>query len=172
MVLIGGIGVLVVVAFVAAVAFGRDTTTKPGDRIGVIPARGTATGIAILVGRCEDERVHDVGVRVPGGAPVWHIRSDKGGINRSYVLGATPPFGFATTTPFTSLPAGPLEIDVTVDRSTDTRTFDPAHLDDEGAVGAPCGERDLGVVPVLFIIGAIGVIVAYGVMVRRFLVTR
>ena len=50
--------------------------------------------------------------------------------------------------------------------------FDPAHLATSAAVGAPCGQRDIGFVPVLFVLGALGVVLAYGAMVRRFLLTR
>lgn len=173
MVLTGGIGVLVVIAFVAAVAFGRDTTVKPGDRVAVIAAQGAPHGFAILVGRCEDERVHDVELRTPGGPPLWEIRSAKGGIDRSFVPGdGTVPFGFETTTALQPLPPGPLEAVVKVDDSVDSRQFDPAHLEKTSSVGAPCGSRDIGLVPLLFALGGAGVVLAYGAMVRRFLITR
>jgi hypothetical protein len=173
MVLPGGIGVLVVVAFVAAVALGRDTTVKPGDRVAVIAAREAPRGLAILVGRCEDERVRDVELRVPGGPPLWEIRSVKGGIDRSYVPGEDPPpFGFETTTALQPFPPGPLEAVVTVDASVDSQRFDPTHLDETSSVGAPCGSRDIGLVPLLFALGGAGVVLAYGAMVRRFLLTR
>jgi hypothetical protein len=173
MVLTGGIGVLVVVAFVAAVAFGRDTTAKPGDRIAIVPVKGAPAGFEVLVGRCEDERVRAVEVRRPGGAALWRIDSDRGGIERSFIVGAEPPpFGFRDVTKLQTLPAGILEAEVTVDRDVDVRQFDPAHLPKKGSVGAPCETRDIGVVPLVFALGAAGVVVAYGAMVRRYLQTR
>jgi hypothetical protein len=173
MVLTGGIGVLVVVAFVAAVAFGRGTTMKPGDRIAVVPLKRSPAGFEILVGRCEDERVRAVEVHAPGGPPLWRIESAKGGIDRSFIVGQDPPpFSYRTTTKLAKLPPGPLEASVTVDEDTDARPFDPAHLSTRGAVGAPCGSHDIGIVPWLFIVGGGGVAVAYGAMVRRFLVSR
>ena len=173
MVLTGGIGVLVVVAFVAAVAFGRGTTVKPGDRIAVVPLKGSPAGFEILVGRCEDERVRSVEVDADGGQPLWRIESTKGGIDRSFIVGQDPPpFSFRTTTKLTSRPTGPLVASVLVDDATDARPFDPAHLSTSGAVGAPCGQRDIGIVPLLFVLGGAGVVIAYGAMVRRFLTAR
>lgn len=173
MVLTGGFGVLVAVAFVAAVAFGRNTTTEPGDRIAVVPLRGSPAGFEILVGRCEDERVRAVEVRAPGGSARWRIESVKGGISRSFIAGQDPPpFGFTTVTKLQPLPPGVLEAEVTVDASVDAKVFDPAHLDRSGAVGSPCGTRDLGVVPLAFAMGCLGVVVGYAAMVRRFVQSR
>jgi hypothetical protein len=173
MVLTGGIGVLVVVAFVAAVAFGRGTTMRPGDRIAVVPLERSPAGFEILVGRCQDERVRAVEVRAPDGPVLWRIESTKGGIDRSFIVGQDPPpFSFRTTTKLGKLPPGPLEASVVVDQSTDARPFDPAHLSTSGAVGAPCGSRDIGIVPWLFIVGGAGVVVAYGAMVQRFVRAR
>lgn len=169
---IGGVGVLVVLAFVGAVALGRDTTLSPGDRVAIVPAEGPA-GIAILAGRCEDERVRAVEVHVPDGPPLWRIESAKGVIARSFVVGAEPPpFGAATVTPLQPLPAGVLEAVLTVDDATDRERFDPAHLEAANAPEAPCGGADLGLVAVLFVAGAVGVFVAYGAMVRRYLAAR
>lgn len=173
MILTGGIGVLVVVAFVAAVTFGRDTTSQPGDRLAIVPLVGSPAGFEVLIGRCDDERVRAVEVRPPGGAPLWRIESVKGGIDRSFIVGQEPPpFSFRTATRLQPLPPGPLEADVTVDESEDAKVFDPAQLSKDGAVGAPCGMRDIGIVPVAFGIGALGVLLAYGAMVRRFLLSR
>jgi hypothetical protein len=170
MVLTGGIGVLVVVAFVAAVAFGRDTTVEPGDRIAVVPLVGSPTGFEVLVGRCQDERVRAVELRAPDGPALWRIESAKGGIDRSFIVGEhPPPFGFATVRQLVPLPPGVLEVDVTVDDTVDARQFDPTHLETSGSVGAPCGPRDIGIVPLVFALGAAGVVLAYGAMVRRFL---
>ena len=83
-----------------------------------------------------------------------------------------PPFSFRTATPLQPLPPGSLEADVTVDRSTDARVFDPSHLSTDGAVGSPCATRDIGIVPVVFGLGALGVVLAYGAMVRRFVVRK
>ena len=173
MVLTGGIGVLVVVAFVAAVAFGRDTTVEPGDRIAVVSLKGSPAGFEVLVGRCENERVRAVELRAPGGPPLWRIESTKGGIDRRFVVGQDPPpFDFATVASLNQVPTGVLEIEITVDKSIDAKQFDPAQLEASGTVGAPCGKRDIGVVALAFALGAFGVVLAYGAMVRRFLQTR
>jgi hypothetical protein len=173
----GGIGVLVVLAFVAVVVFGRNTTVAPGDRIAIVkvgrPAEGDGldgpAGFAVLAGRCEDERVKAVEVRAPDGPPLWRIESPKGVINRTFVVGADAPFGAETVVPLQPLPAGELDAEITVDDIDDVERFDPAHLESADAPEAPCGTADLGVVPLLFILGAAGVVFAYGSMVRRYL---
>ena len=83
----GGIGVLVVLAFVGAVVFGRNTDVGPGERIAVVRSDAPA-GFTILAGRCTDERVNVVEVRAQVGSPLWRIESDKGVIDRSFDVGA------------------------------------------------------------------------------------
>lgn len=163
---------LVVLAFVVAVVFGRNTTVAPGDRVAVVRSGGP-TGFTILAGRCDDERVRAVEVHAPDGPPLWRIESAKGVIARSFVVGAEPPpFGAATVAPLQPFPPGVLEAVLTVDDTTDRERFDPAHLESADAPEAPCGDADLGVVPLLFVVGAAGVVVTYAAMVRRFLQAR
>jgi hypothetical protein len=166
----GGVGVLVVLAFVAAIVFGRGSVA-PGDRIAVVRSDGPV-GFTVLAGRCTDERVKAVEVHVPDGPPLWRIESAKGVINRSFAVGAEPPpFGATTVTPLQPLPPGTLEVLLTVDGETDHEQFDPAHLESADAPEAPCS-TDLGLVPVLFVIGAAGVVIAYSALVRRYLQAR
>ena len=168
----GGIGVLVVIAFVAAVALSRGTSMSPGDRVAVV-VDGRPAGITVLAGRCDDERVTAVELRSSEGVALWRIESAKGGIDRRYTVGQDPPpFGFVTVTPFRSLTAGRLRVEIAVDGVVDGESFDPAHLDRESAPRAPCGGDDVGVVSILFVIGALGVVAAYAVMVRRYLSAR
>ena len=166
----GGIGVLVVLAFVGAVAFGRNTEVKPGDRVAVVRSDSPA-GFSILAGRCTDERVNAVEVRAPVGPALWRIESKKGVINRSFAVGGEAPFGATTVTPLQPLPAGMLLAGIRVGDAEDVEQFDPARLDTADAPEAPCG-NDLGLVPLLFILGAGGVVVAYAGLVRRYLQAR
>ena len=162
----GGIGVLVVIAFVAGIVLGRTSGPEPGDRVGIGRTEGSLVVFAV---RCEDERVHAVEVRSPGGPPLWRIESDRGTIDRHFVVGAEPPAFFATVVPLSAaLPAGELEAEVTVDDVVDARTFDPAALDDGDRFGISCDDGDLGLVPFVFVLGAIGVVLAYGAMVSRY----
>jgi len=162
--------VLVVLAFVAAIVFGRGSVAA-GDRIAVVKSDGPA-GFTVLAGRCTDERVRAVEIHAPDGPPLWRIESTKGVINRSFAVGAEPPpFGMATVTPLQPLPLGMLEAVLTVDHVTDRERFDPAHLETADAPEAPCG-TDLGFVPLLFVFGAAGVVIAYGALVRRYLQSR
>lgn len=169
MVVTGGIGVLVVIAFVAAVAFGREHEVAPGDRIALIEAKGPAK-LSVLVGRCDDERVDAVEIRRPDGDVLWRIESPNGSIARRFVVGADPPpFGFEAVTPLGSTLAGRLVAEAEVDGVADRELFDTAALDQERAPSAPCDGNDIGLVSILFVVGALGVVAAYGVMVRRYL---
>jgi peptidoglycan/xylan/chitin deacetylase (PgdA/CDA1 family) len=132
----GGIGVLVVVAFVAAIALGRDSVPGPGDRLAVVHGEGPV-GLAVLAARCPDERVKAVEVRVPDGAPLWRIVSDKGTIDRVFVIGAEPPPFFATQTSLQPFPPGELEAEVTIDDIVDRERFDPAAVEDGELLAAP-----------------------------------
>ena len=162
---------LVVLAFVGAVVFGRNTEVKPGDRIAVVRSDGPA-GFSILAGRCTDERVNVVEVRAPIGPSLWRIEAKKGGLNRACTVGGEPPFGATTVTPLQALPAGMLIAGIRVGDAEDLEQFDPAHLETADAPEAPCGGTDLGLVPLLFIAGAAGVVVAYGGLVRRYIQAR
>ncbi len=194
MVLSGGVGVLAVVVFVAAVAFGaRAVDVAEGARLGVVSAEGPV-GLEVLVPRCQDERVVGVEVRDVGGTTRWRVVSAKGAIAESYVVGATtPPFGVVTDVPLAdlsqddqvtavaSLTGGPFDV-------TDKVTFEPGAVPAEGvlyqgqvigpeefeaqaATAANCGgpNGDLGVVTWLFIAAALGVVVTYLMMVGRYL---
>lgn len=167
----GGIGVLVVLAFVGAVVFGRNTEVKPGDRIAVVRSESPA-GFSILAGRCTDERVNAVEVRALAGPALWRIESKKGVINRAFTVGGDAPFGAVTVTPLQPLPDGVLVASIRVGDAEDAEQFDPAHLETADAPEAPCGGTDLGVVPLLFVAGAAGVVAAYGGMVRRYVRAR
>lgn len=173
MVVTGGIGVLVVIAFVAAVAFGRDQTPAPGDRVAVVKSDGPA-GFTLLVGRCDEERVNSVEVRnAPNGVPVWRIESAAGSIDRRYVVGQDPPpFGFTVAAPFVPPQSSRLIAEAEIDGVVDREELDTTKLDAERAPKAPCDGDDIGFVSVLFIVGALGVVAAYGVMVRRYLSAR
>lgn len=167
----GGVGVLVVIAFVAAVAFGRDGSVGPGDRIAVVRSGGPAK-LSVLVGRCEDERVDAVEVAQPGGATLWRIESADGGITRRFVVGDDPPpFGFLQVVKLGDDLRGTYAVNAQIDGVVDTESFDTARLDQETAPRAPCG-NDFGAVAIVFIIGAFGVVIAYVVMVRRYLSAR
>jgi hypothetical protein len=163
----GGIGVLVVIAFVAGVLLGRTGEAEPGDRVGI--GRTDDGTLVVFAARCEDERVRAVEVRTPGGPPAWRIESDKGTIDRRFVVGAEPPAFFATRVALDGpLPDGVLEAEVTIDDVVDARPFDPAALEDGESFGVSCDDGDLGLVPIVFVLGAMGVIGAYLAMVARF----
>ena len=166
----GGIGVLVVVTFVAAVVLGRSERVETGDRVAVAPSAEPGMLPAVFVGRCEDERVRSVQVRIPDGPILWRIESDKGTIDRAFVIGGTPPAFFATAVALRDgvLPSGTLDAVVQVDDVVDHELFDVASLEPGEGVGVSCGERSLGLVAVVFILGAIGVAAAYASMVLRF----
>ena len=147
--------------------FGRNTTVAAGDRVAIVKVDGP-TGFAVLAGRCDDERVDAVEVRVPDGETLWRIESAKGVIERSFVVGADAPFGADTVVELRPVPAGVLEAVITVDGSDDRERFDPSQLDRADAPEAPCSDADLGLVSLAFIVGAMGVVVAYGSLVRRY----
>lgn len=162
----GGIGVLIAIAFVAGIVLGRETRTEPGDRVGVTRVDGE---VVILAARCEDERVRAVEVRTLGGAPLWRIESEKGTIDRRFVVGGEPPPFFLTVVRLEGLPAtGELEAEVTVDEIVDARRFDPGALEGADEHGVSCDDHDLGLVPLVFVVGALAVVAAYGAMVSRY----
>lgn len=169
MLVIGGIGVLVVLAFVAAVALGRQARTEPGDRVRVAANVEPGRPPVVFVGRCPDERVRAVEVRVPDGETLWRVESARGTVNRAFVIGDEPPPFFETVVEGRPLPEGELEAEVQVDDIVDRERFDPAALERGGGIGVACGDSDLGLVPLLFLVGAAGVLGGYVSMVARYL---
>lgn len=166
----GGLGVLVVVAFVAAVLFGGSARAQPGDRVALVERDGQ---LVVAVARCEDERVTAVELKAPGpqGPRLWRIASAKGSIAQRYVVGAEPlPVGFTTIAPLQPLPLGDLEVLVEIDGELVDREVVAQPASQTADVLAPCGRSQrLGTVSVLFVVGALLVVVAYAGMVQRWL---
>ena len=191
MVAAGGVGVLVVIAFVAAVALGgRTTAAGPGERVGV--GRADAGGaLAVFVPRCRDDRVTLVEVGDERGATLWRITSRKGSIDERYEVGADAPLGFEVAVPLRSgLPDEPLLATVEVDGDggdvRDAISFRPGELPPEGvrtaggdlgltsfqgralaAARCPESRSDLGLTTVVFGLGGLLVVGSYGLMVSR-----
>ena len=166
----GGVGVLAVIGFVAAVVFGGEARAQPGDRVALA---ATEEGPVLVAGRCEDERVTAVELKAPDGPTLWRITSAKGSITRRYVVGGEVPVGFETVTPFQGLPEGHLEAVVEIDRDLVDRRVVAQPLADTAQVAPPCGRsQDLGAVAVLFVAGALLVVTAYAAMVWRWLEDR
>ena len=191
MVAAGGVGVLVVVAFVAAVALGgRTTTAGPGERVGVGRAdRGGA--LAVFVPRCRDDRVTLVEVGVEGGSTLWRITSRKGSIDERYEVGADAPLGFEVEVPLAdALPDEALRATVVVDGDDgavrDGLGFRTVEVPTDGvrtaggdvalasfqgralaAARCPESRSDLGLTTVVFGLGGLLVVASYGVMVSR-----
>lgn len=168
MLVAGGLGVLVVVGFVAAVVFGGAARTQPGDRVALVENAGQ---LVVVAGRCEDERVTAVELGAPGGPTLWRIASQKGSITRRYVVGAEPlPVGFTTVAPLQPLPLGDLEVSVEIDGTIVDREVVAQPAPQTGEVLAPCGRSQrLGAVSILFVAGALLVVLAYAAMVQRWL---
>jgi hypothetical protein len=174
-VIAGGLGVLAVIAFVGALALGGTSRSNPGDRVAVVRADGPA-GIAVLAGRCLDQRVTAVTLLGSDGVTLWRIESRKGSIERRYVVGATPPLGFMRTTALSGRPTGRVRAEVTFDED-DTTTVD-ARVVDVGDVrgqghtldeGAPAcgGHEGPGGTTLLFAVGAAFVLAGYVGMLLR-----
>ncbi len=189
----GGLGVVAVVAFVAALVFGVEAKNPPpGARLGLTSSAGPA-GVALLVPRCRSERVTAVELRSKE-ATLWRIVSRKGSIDERYVVGADgPPFGFVVEQRFSPpLPDGRLTLlaalegepfDTTdqVDFSVDDipiegvahlgEVVDPAAFEARAAAAADCRGpgAHLGLVNGLFVVAAAGVVVAYVIMDGRYL---
>lgn len=195
MVAAGGVGVLVVVAFVAAVALGaRTPAADPGERLAVgrVDDRGT---LAVFVPRCRSERVTGVGLESVGGAGdrvLWRIEARKGSIDERYVVGADEvPVGFEVVEPLDGdVPAGELTAIASIDGDEatveDRQRFEAADLPAEGvlyqgagvdlaafsararsAANCPESTPDLAVTALVFGAGAFAVVGAYLVMVGR-----
>lgn len=193
MVLSGGAGVVAVVIFVAALAFGAEAESPaPGSRLGIAKAAGPA-GLAILIPRCRSERVTRVEVRSINDVALWRVVSRKGSIDERFVVGAeSVPLGFATDVALAGpLPAGPsvavAELAGEPSDTADRATFEPGAVPAEGvlyqgravngdafqaqaASAADCGGsgRGLGLVTWLFMVAAATVVVTYGMMVVRY----
>ena len=126
--------------------------------------------LLVLAGRCEDERVTAVELRIPGGGPtLWRISSPKGSITQRYEVGAAElPVGFATVHPLQPLPPDAVEVVVEIDGRLEDAEVVPQPAPAEAEVVAPCGRaQELGGVALLFVAGAVMVVTAYGSMVRR-----
>jgi len=194
MVVSGGVGVVAVVAFVSAVAFGAQVgDVAPGARLGLTGADGPL-GLALLVPRCQSERVLSVELRDPEGTVVWRVVSEKGAIEERYVIGAGD-VPFATDTDVRlDAPLPPGELTAAVSLSGDGGEvrdwvgFDPASVPADGvlyqgtpvpprefeaqaAAAADCGApgRRLGLVTWMFVAAALGVVVTYVMMLGRYL---
>lgn len=192
MVAAGGVGVLAVVAFVAAVSFGaRPVPPAAGERIGMT-SRGRPSEPTVAVARCPVERVVDVAVLDADGEVRWRISSSKGSIDTRYVVGADAPTGFETVVSSDDpLAGGILEVRVAIDRegevhrdrqrfseadvpppdavryrgsAVEPRVFDARGL---AAAGCPGSGGGRGVAPWLFAAGAGAVVVTYLGMVAR-----
>jgi hypothetical protein len=193
MVAAGGVGVLVVIAFVAGVALGgRTSDGGPGSRVAV-GRTGDAGGLAVLVPRCRDERVTEVALADAGGRTLWRIGSRKGSIDERYLVGDdVVPLGFDVEVALRGdLPPAPLRASVAVAGEdgdvTDSMGFSlgsvpgpPAvlHRGEEVDVGrfqaralasAACPEsrRDVSLTTIVFGLGALLVVGCYGLMVSR-----
>lgn len=173
-VLVGGIGVLVVVGFVAALALGGGGRSTPGERVALVRADGPA-GVAVLAGRCRDQRVSSVEVRGPSGVR-WRLVSDKGSIERRYVVGAPPPLNVREDVPLTGELAGRVTVSVGFDgpdgEERDQGTYAVAAAGAEGEalgrISPPCGGAvDLGPTVLLFGAAAALVVAGYAVMLAR-----
>lgn len=171
----GGIGVLAVVGFVAALAFGTRTTETPGELVRLVRVDAPA-GVAVLAGRCLDQRVVGVSVADADGAVRWRITSRKGSIERRFVVGQPPPLGFDVAQPLEGELPGAVRATVAFERDgerrTDARAATVASLPaqaDELAAGAPaCGDDARpGATVVLFALAAALVVAGYGLMVWR-----
>jgi hypothetical protein len=191
MVAAGGVGVLAVVVFVAAVAFGaRAVEPVPGDRLAVRQGSDRAA-LFVAVARCPVERVTSVAVGEPGGDVRWRITSEKGSIDERYRVGADTPTGFVTDVALNRpLPDDAVEVAVAIDRDGEeiidrvvVRTADLGAgqwryqgltLSEEAVEGrataaadCPGGAGDRGVVVWLFGAAALVVVVTFLGMVQR-----
>ena len=175
-VLAGGFAVVVVLAFVGAVAFGGSVHSRPGDQVDVVRGPG-ATGLTVLAGRCVDDRVTSVALADSSGADLWRVSAAKGSIERRFVVGGEPPLGFTELTPRRAPPAGVVRAMVTFERDdrqrVDARMVDLAHLapsaPDLGHAAPPCSHHEgPGGTAWLFAVGAAFVVAGYIGMVIRF----
>lgn len=169
-IVVGGIGVLGVVAFVVALALGGGGRSTPGERVALVQADG---GIAALAGRCKEQRVVAVEVR-DGSLVRWRIESDKGSIARRYPVGGEPPLGFATAVPLEGELPDVVTVEATFDgpdgEERDAALRSPAPGSDVtlGDVAPPCGGSvQLGGTVLLFAAAAALVVGGYVLMLTR-----
>lgn len=171
----GGFGVLVVLAFVIAVGFGATSRSIPGELVRVVRADGPA-GMAVLAGRCLDQRVGAVTVLGEDDGVLWRIVSRKGSIERRFVVGGDAPLGFEVARPLVGRPAGMVRAEVSFVRdgeeSTDARSVRIADLPGPGdalRAGPPAcgGDEGPGATAILFAVAAAFVVAGYvGMLVR------
>jgi hypothetical protein len=174
-----GVGVLVMILFVVFVAAGARSMSSPGDRVAVVESTGPA-GIAVLTGRCKDQRVRSVDLRGPDQQLLWEVSSTKGSINRRWVVGGEVPVDAEELIE----PVLPLPAQVTAEaRFVDEDGEDGVEIHDSRTVqldalsgaarlgdAAPSCGRRVGLGPVataLFGLGSAVVLVGYAVMVGR-----
>ncbi len=175
----GGVAVVLVVVFVAAVLAGSRVERRPGDRIVVVRSQGPA-GITVVAGRCLDQRVGRVRLSLSGGgATLWEIVSARGSIDRRYVVGLEPPpFGFTEVVALRGVPAGLARAEVTFLRDGHVDVVDAVEVDPGDIEGAepllgdaapPC-TRDQRVGPfatAVLVLGALLVVAGYAAMLAR-----
>lgn len=172
----GGVGVLVVLAFVAFVAAGSRRTEVAGERVAVVEADEGA-GVAVLAGRCADQRVLAVALSAPDGRVLWRAAAPKGSIERRWVVDGDLPVGATEEVPLSA----PLPDRVTASvvlrhagqgEIADARPVDLRELPeapDLGSAAPACGRSaELGRgTSLLFVAGAGVVVLGYAVMVVR-----
>jgi len=160
----GALAVLVVIMFVASVAFGAEAREEPGDRVALVR---DDEGYAVLVGRCDDERVRTIELRSPDETTLWRVESENGSFERRFVVGA-PAFGFAETVPLQPLGDGEVEVFVEIDDVVDGEVVDVGSIGEDASVGAACGDSSVGAVGWVFALGAGFVVASYGAMLLRY----
>jgi hypothetical protein len=173
---VSGIGVLVVISFVAALAFSDVDDDPPVDRLTAVASSAPA-GLTVIVGRCREQRVVDLEVSSTDGKTLWRVTSEKGSIERRYEVGSDPPVEFLTVVPYDGQAEPRLEARATIRRpghATEIHraSFDVARLDtgepNLGDSAPPCPDSaDLGLVVILFVVGAAVVVGGYAAMVMR-----
>lgn len=175
MVAVGGAAVLLVVAFVVAVALGGESRQLPGERVAVVRADATG-GVAVLAGRCHDQRVRSVSLTGAGGVVRWRAISTKGAVARRWVVGGRSPVGATVDVPLDGELRGEITATVSFEDGEGRRTTDARTVvlplgqgsPELGGAAPPCGGKvDLGATSLLFAAGATTVLAGYGLMVAR-----
>lgn len=170
----GGLGVLVVIAFVSLVGAGARVRELPGDKVGLFRGDGPA-GVVVLTGRCTDQRVRSVEL-LDGDASRWRVSSRKGTITRRWVVGGELPTGAVEEVAFVGpAPArmvarvGFVEEDGRV--TVDEQQASLAGLEEEPPLrgAAPACASDVGGGPVswFFVVSGASVVAGYAVMLSR-----
>ena len=176
-VLVSGLGVAAVVGFVVILAMGGRTQVAPGEKVKVVDDPGRS-GMAVLAGRCLDQRVTSVAIRNADGLVIWRVLSRKGSIERRYVVGGSPPFGFATDVALLGEPVGVVRAEVTFtqdgldthdERSVDADQPLPVEGNELKSLPPPCAtNRGLHGTTLLFAVAAGFVVFGYVTMLVRF----